>query len=322
MRRLVLAWSLTAALLTGCAAADREGPAVPEEDAAPLIGVALYGVENDYMIRIADAASRYAEGLGIRLELYTGDLDADAQIAQIGTMLERGTDGIVLVPQSAEGSTACVEKAVAAGVPIISVNTRVGHPGLVSRVGSDDVEAGRILMRETAAALGGRGTVAILEGPPGQSAQVDRRAGIREVLQDLPDIRVLSCKTANWSEMEARIVVQKWLDTFGHLDAIIAQSDSMALGAAAVCAERGIEDLVIVGVDGAPGAVEAVREGTMRMTIFQDAEAQMRTALDVILAAVAGEPVEPEYWIPLEVVTRDDVEDFGRRHMTDTPENT
>lgn len=314
MKRWVWMLFLTTLLLTGCSveSPDEESSHQEPQARTPHIGAALYGVENDYMVRIASAISQYAEERRIQLELYEGNYDAATQLTQIETMLSEGVDGVILIPQSAKDSVVCVDRAVTAGIPIISVNTRVEHPGLTSRVGSDDMEAGRMLMRETAEALHGAGTVAILEGPPGQSAQLERREGMREALQEYPDILVISCKTANWSELEARIVVQKWLDTFEDLDAIIAQSDSMALGAATVCGEQGREDIVIVGMDGTPEAVRAVREGSMRMTIFQDAEEQARMALDVICSAVAGESVEPEYWIPLEMVTKNNAEDLWK----------
>ena len=46
------------------------------------------------------------------------------------------------------------------------------------------------------------------------------------------------------------------------------------------------------------------------MTIFQNAEEQAQTALRVIQAAIAGERVDAEYWVPLEIVTKDNAADF------------
>lgn len=274
------------------------------------IGMVLYGMENDYMLRLAGEASQYANEKGIKLTIYTGDYDAATQLIQVEAMISNGIDGIILVPQSVDSSTACVDRAMEAGIPIITLNTRVSHPGLTCRVGSDDREAGRLLMSEAANALGGEGVIAILEGPVGQSAQLERRAGMREALQPYEGLHIASCKTANWSSLEARIMVEKWLETFETLDAIIAESDSMALGASAVCREHGRDDILIFGIDGSAAALEAVARGEMRMTIFQNAGEQAKTALDTICAAVSGEPVEPEYWIPLETVNADNVQEY------------
>ena len=58
-------------LLPGCGGRPATSGALPEEaepDDVLCIGVALYGVENDYMIRFASAASQYAKEQNIELE--------------------------------------------------------------------------------------------------------------------------------------------------------------------------------------------------------------------------------------------------------------
>lgn len=320
MRRRILGaiLCLNLCLLAGCgtpvpngSGMSQTGSGAQTDDNSLCIGITLYGLENDYMVRFATAVTEYAKQQNVELELYAGNYDASTQISQVEQMIEDQVDGIILIPQSSVDCVSCVDKAVEAGIPIISVNTRVANDQLTSYIGSDDTEAGKILMEKTAEALEGSGTIAILEGPLGQSAQVERRNGIQEQLQDYPDIQVISCKTANWSELEAQVVAQNWFNTFEHLDAIVAESDSMALGAAAVAEEMGYNDMVIVGVDGSYAALEAIQQGKMQMTVFQNAEAQAKKALDVIQSAIEGEDVQPEYWIPLEIVTKDNVKDYG-----------
>ena len=130
------------------------------------------------------------------------------------------------------------------------------------------------------------------------------------MLQTYEDIQVVSCKTANWSEREAQVVVRKWLETFDRLDAIAAESDSMALGAVSVCQELGRNDIVIVGIDGSQEGIRAVERGEMLATVFQNAEEQAQTALRVIQDAVEGRAVEPEYRVPLETVRKSNAKDF------------
>lgn len=317
MRQRIGILLLVLCLLAGCGVSDQngsgtisQGSSEPRGNNSLCIGITLYGLENDYMVRFATAVADYAEEQGIELELYAGNYDASTQIRQVEQMIEDQLDGIILIPQSSADCVSCVDKAVEAGIPIISVNTRVANDRLTSYVGSNDTEAGEILLRETAKALGGRGAVAVLEGPIGQSAQVERRNGIQQELQKYEDIQVLSCKTANWSELEAQVVVQKWLNTFEELDAIIAENDSMALGAVDVAEKQGKDDLVIVGVDGSQEALEAVQQGKMQMTVFQNAEAQAETALNVIRDTIAGKPVKSAYWIPLKVVTKENVTEY------------
>lgn len=316
-RRRIGAVIVALCLLTGCTTAPMGGSNPPEQSSQPTtqgadalrIGMALYTLENDYTVRFATAAAAYAVEHDIQLDVYDGNYDAATQISQVEQMIADGVDGIILNPRSATECAPCVDMAVAAGVPLISVNTRVEHDQLTSYVGSDDVEAGRLLLQETAKALSGSGNIAILEGPVGQSAQTERLAGMRAALQDYEDMNVLSVKTANWSMLEAEVVVQKWLSTFDQLDAIVAQNDNMALGAVKAAQDAGVQ-LVIVGMDGSQAALEAVEQGELWLTVFQNAEAQGETCLQVMAAAIAGETVDSEYLIPLEIVTNENVQDY------------
>ena len=317
-------------------------------DGTLRIGVAVYSLQNEYMKRFAASASEAAEKAGITLKIYDGNYDAGLQVTQIEEMIESGVDGILLNPEDADESAACVDLAQEAGVPVIAVNTRVNSDKIASYVGSDDEEAGRLLMQRVADALGGSGNVVILEGPIGQSAQRERLAGMKEILRKYPELKVISCKTANWSRLEARGVMEKWLGIFDRIDAVAAENDDMALGAADAVAEKRSSDaaagnsssdvatdaatekrssdaamekrtsdiaaekndsenssgadLVIVGIDGSEDAVRAVENGQMTATIFQNAEAQGETAVQVMSELLQGNRIEKEYLIPFELI--------------------
>ncbi|MBR2189538.1 MAG: substrate-binding domain-containing protein [Eubacterium sp.] len=308
-------------------------------DGTLRIGVAVYSLQNEYMKRFAASASEAAEKAGITLKIYDGNYDAGLQVTQIEEMIESGVDGILLNPEDADESAACVDLAQEAGVPVIAVNTRVNSDKIASYVGSDDEEAGRLLMQRVADALGGSGNVVILEGPIGQSAQRERLAGMKEILRKYPELKVISCKTANWSRLEARGVMEKWLGIFDQIDAVAAENDDMALGAADAVTEKrssdaaagnsssdvamdaateksssdasakknssgnsGGADLVIVGIDGSEDAVRAVENGQMTATIFQNAEAQGETAVQVMSELLQGNRIEKEYLIPFELI--------------------
>ena len=141
----------------------------------------------------------------------------------------------------------------------------------------------------------------ILEGPIGQSAQQERLEGIKSVLAEYPNLHVIGNKTANWSRLEAKSVMTKWLQTFDTIDAVVAENDDMALGALDAINETD-KEIYVVGIDGSEEGVRAVEEGKMYMTVFQDAESQSQSALDVILKCMNDETVEESYWIPLKKI--------------------
>lgn len=293
------------------------------------IGLTLYSIQNEYTKRFAEAAQSQAEEMGIDLLLYDGNYDASRQNAQVEAMIREEVDGILMIPQDSADCAEGVEIAAEAGIPVVSVNTRVDSNQIISYVGSDDIVAGELVAQSVADILDGIGNVVILEGPIGQSAQIERLEGMKHVLAEYPDLHVIGKKTANWSRLEAKNVMSKWLQTFDRIDAVIAENDDMALGALEAIEEAGqnmfayseqsgnqdaeeiadqnekqntMQGIYVVGIDGSEEGLQAVEERRMYMTVFQDAEAQSQKALEVLNAYIQGENVEETYWIPLETI--------------------
>lgn len=290
--------------LTGCGTSGKD-PAPAElsgQEEKVRIGITFYSLRNEFTVRIVNAALSRANELGAELVVYDGNYDPKMQILQVEEMIRDGVDGMILNPQDADACAPCVDLAVEAKVPVVGVNTKVNHEELTSYVGSRDLTAGKMQMEKAAELLGGRGKIVILEGPVGQSAQVERQKGIHEVLEKYPDITVMSEKSGNWSRNEGMAVMKNWLEAFDDIDMVIAENDEMALGAAEAVREAG-EEIPIIGLDGSMEALEAVQSGELAATFFQDAEAQGCKAVEVLLDSIEGREVEQDYWIDFEEVT-------------------
>ena len=156
--------------------------------------------------------------------------------------------------------------------------------------------------------------IVIIEGPMGQSAQLQRYEGISNVLANNPDIDVLAIDTANWSRSEAMTLMETWLTTYGEdIDAVIGENDEMALGARQAIVAAGL-DIPCIGVDGIADAVTAVSTGDMIASDFQNAEGQMTGALDAAVTVINGGSVEKEIWIPFEMITPDNYEEYVNKY--------
>ena len=277
-----------------------------------VLGMTLYSLKNEFTVRLANAATAKAEELGAEIKIYDGNYDPSTQISQIETMISDGVDGIILNPQDIQALAVGVDKAVEAGIPVVGVNTRVESDKLTSYVGSEDVYAGELEMQYIVDLIGDTGNIVIIEGPLGQSAQIERRQGIQNVLDKYPNINVLAEKTANWSRSEAMTIMENWLQAFDQIDAVVAENDEMALGARQAIEAKGL-DVPAIGVDGITDALNAVEKGSMVASVFQDGAGQGSEAVEVLIKHINGEEVKPEYWIDFELVTKDNVEEFKKR---------
>lgn len=291
MRKSKLA---AAALMLSLAVA---GPAMAQEKKTYKIGAAVYGLKGEFMQLWANALKEHplVKDGTVKVTVFDGKYDALTQNNQFETMVTQKYDGILFVPIDVQAGAEAVEKAAEAKIPVVGSNTRVNSDKLLSYVGSNDVIAGEMEAESVIKAMGGKGNLVILEGPIGQSAQIERRKGNQNVLAKNPNVKVLEMKTANWSRAEAMSLTENWLTSHaGKINGIIGQNDEMALGAIEALKAKGIDPKVVpvVGIDGVSDAVRAVKAGSM-VSVLQDANAQAQGALDVLMRNLIGPSYKP-----------------------------
>lgn len=279
------------------------------------IGATYYTLQTEFCMRMDDAAKVWAEENGVKYTSYDGNNDAAAQLEQVETMIADGVDAIILNPQDADACSACVDAAVEAGIPIVGVNTMVNNDQLTAYVGSEDVSAGEEIMQYMIDYMeSDTFNIVVIEGPMGQSAQLQRYEGITNVLADYPNIKILAQDTANWSRSEAMTLMETWITTYGdEIDAVVSENDEMALGAREAIEAAGM-DLPCIGIDGITDAVAAVESGKMIASDFQNAEGQITGALETAVKCVNGEDYEKEVWIPFEMITPDNYQDYQNKY--------
>jgi putative xylitol transport system substrate-binding protein len=284
------------AMLAAVLAATTIGAA---QAAQPVrIGVMPYGLKAEFMQMWTNAVKQdpAVKNGSVQIVVFDGNYDALTQSNQFDTMITQKYDAIIFAPIDKNAGSAAVAKAVAAHIPVIGSNTHVSGDQLTSYVGNDDVVAGRLEAEAIVKAIGGKGNVVIIEGPIGQSAQIDRSKGIAEVLAQHKDVKVLENKTANWSRAEALALVEDWLTSHpGQINGVIAENDEEALGAIQAMKSKGLDPkkIPVAGIDGIADGIQAAKRGEMT-TFFQDAKAQSQGALDLAMRAVVGPSYKPQ----------------------------
>ena len=262
------------------------------------IAAAVYGLKAEFMQLWTAALNRHPavkSGLA-KVTVFDGKYDANTQNDQFDTMITQKYDAIIFVPIDIQAGAKAVEKASEAKIPVIGSNTRVNSDLLTAYIGSNDVLSGKMEAEAVLDKMGNKGNVVIIEGPIGQSAQIERRKGNLEAISAHPDIKTLEMKTANWSRAEALTLMEDWLTSHkGQIKGVIGQNDEMALGAIQAIKQAGlnVSDFDIAGIDGVTDALLAVKRGEMT-SILQDATAQAQGALDLALHAVLGDSYQPQ----------------------------
>ncbi len=304
-RPKLAAAALAAVLAAAC------GPSEPPAGGRPRIGVSLLNLSNEFIVMLDAAMREKAGALDVELDIKDAQRDALRQVQQVETFIARRVDAIILNPCEVEGSAPAVDKARAAGIPIVNVNSET-RSAPDAFVGSRDEESAELAMGYIATRLGGKGKVAMMHGFMGQAAQIQRERGARAVLAKHTGLALVADQTAEWDRARAMTLMENWIQAHGDaLDAVFAQNDEMAMGALlALERAKRKEKVIVVGVDAIADALRAVKDGRLDATVFQDARGQGAGAVEAAAKLARKQPVEKAVYIPFQLVTRENVDRF------------
>lgn len=281
------------------------------------LGLSWFSMAEEYLAQIyTEFEKAIAEqGLTDKVEVVFLDCNMDAakQNEQVDNLITQGVDAIIMIPFDREQQVPAVEAAAAAGIPMIELCASTAAQDLrTTYVGSDDTDSGRKLMDYLGEQAGGKGNIVVIHGPAGQNAEVMRHLGMQEVLEEkYPDMNVAAEKIADWDRAKSMSAMENILQSDMQVDVVFAEDDGMAMGALEAIEGSGKEGSIIIGgIDGIPDAFNAIKEGRLTCTVYQNAKAQAEKALEVALLAASGEKLEKLYDVPYELVTKDNVDDY------------
>jgi len=279
------------------------------------IGVSIQGNKSTFMQYVVSGMMDYVKDMkNVQLLVVYAEDRADKQVGQIETFIAQKVDAIIMNPVDSVASSAAVDAAVKAKIPIITVNTKTDNQKSATAFsGSDDVEAGQIQMESLAKMVGYKGNVVILHGAMGHSAQVSRRIGYLNVLKKYPGMALLYEQSADWQTDKAQSIMENWLQMGKPIAAVATNCDTMAVGAQnAIDAAKMTGKILVSGMDAIPEVMASIQSGVISSTLWQDGIGQGSKAVELAIAA-AGKKKVADVYVPFELVTKDNIAQFMKR---------
>ncbi|WP_095055794.1 sugar ABC transporter substrate-binding protein [Pseudomonas sp. Irchel s3b2] len=281
------------------------------------IGVSMSQFDDTWLTYLRESMDTKAKSYpdGVKLQFEDARSDVVKQLSQVESFISQKVDAIVVNPVDTAATKKITEAAVKAGIPLVYVNRRpddLNLPKGVVTVASNDLEAGQMQMQYLADKMGGKGDIVILLGDLANNSTTNRTKGVKEVLAKYPNIKIEQEQTGIWSRDKGMTLVNDWLTQGRKFDAVVSNNDEMAIGAAMALQQAGVEkgSILIAGVDGTPDGLNAVKKGSMVVSVFQDAKGQADGSIDTAVKMARNEPVEPAVWVPYRLITLQNVDTF------------
>lgn len=259
--------SLTAAAALLCAGvvSAQAGAPTTEFRCQPgetyYMDVMMSGIE--YWKPVYETMKQAAHALGCKTA-YTGtsEYDVTKELASFEQILTKKPAGILLHPMNADPFIEPIDRASAAGVPVVTFAADSPKSKRIAFVaGNDDAES-RTAADLVAKDMKGKGEYAVLENPGQSNHDVRVKSFIAEMTEKYPDIKLVARAATLQDPNKAYTAVQNFAQAHPNLGAVFMPEATSAMGAAQASIELG-NKIRVMCVDVNAKVLDLIKSGQM-----------------------------------------------------------
>lgn len=250
--------------------------AVQQLPSKPLRLAFLCFQNNPFWFPIRDgakAATQYLQNFNTTVDYIVmgDDLKADKVVAAIETAIAKKYDGIVVSP-FADGTETAINKAVDAGIPVVTIIGESSKPGKrLCFIGQDAAAAGELAGKIMAEAMGGRGKLGIITGNLSTVQHEQRRKGAEDYIKkNYPDIQIIGVWEAHDKAELTYNIARDMISANPDLKMIYCTAGGPFGAAKAVQDLKKTGQIGVVCYDWVPDNVRYVKSGEIIAAISQD----------------------------------------------------
>lgn len=297
-RELIAAGALA---MTGC---DRRGhktlAVIPKADA------------DLFFLTVHAGAEEAAHNLNVAIDWNGPDQETDysRQIQIVDVMIARHVDGLAISATDDRALIAPLERATAAGIPIVIFDSAVNIQNYVSMVATDNYAAGRTAARLLAGLLPKGGKIGmVMQKPGGTSTELRERGFEDTVAREFPHLAVVAQQFGMGDRARSMAVAENILTAHPDLAGIFASSEASSIGSIrAIQARKLAGKLKLVTFDVSEIHMDALRDGTSNVMLVQDAFRIGYEAVKSLADRLNGRIPARRLEIPARVVLRGDLD--------------
>lgn len=295
------------ALLAACVLAITAGCASDPNEADVAAGGVTVGFSNPQALQpslatFQESLTVAGDKLGIEVTSSNAALSVSKQVSDLESFVTSRVDAIVVFPLSTDAIRPVVERARAAGIKVVGFSGVFPEDGQTPDAGPFDANLDQGISTVGAKAasdfvaerLGGKGNVLCVNfGGPVPALIALEQAYERFVTEGNPGIQWLGTAVDETDDLAgAQTTTADAITRFPQgIDAVMAYTDLAAIGAAQALAAAGAKDAVIIGQQGNPEGVAAIRSGQIDGDIDPKPWRQALTALAMVRGLLNGETV-------------------------------
>jgi ribose transport system substrate-binding protein len=236
---------------------------------------------DEFQTSSVDAITNFMKQVGYETVSLNADNKTDLQQSQMNDVINLKPAAIILAAVDFEALKPSIEKARAAGIPVMIFDRQIKSTmsDLTSVAGT--VEIGEIaaaeiqrLLKEKNGAV--KGKVLQVLGDPADPYTLDIQQGFEEKMKAFPDVTIISKPAMQWEAANAGTIVADQMLANPDIDLVFVHAAHLAVAAVASLEAKGKKpgDVLLVSSNGAPVGLDLIRKGWEQVEVEQPLFAQ------------------------------------------------
>jgi len=272
----LLSLFVVVAMIAGCAPKPAaEEPAAPAQPAAKLyIPVISKGFQHQFWQAVKAGSEQAAKDLNVEITFEGPESEAmvDKQVEMFQTALDKKPAAICLAAVDSKAFQPLLEKAKAAGIPVIGFDSGVDSDIPVSTATTDNIAATALAADKMAELIGGEGEVAIIAHDQTSRTGIDRVKGFTDQIKaKYPKITIVDTQYGGGDHLKSTDLAKAIIQAHPNLKGFFGANEGSIIGVLNAVKELGMEGkIVVIGYDSGQQQMDAIRAGVEAGAITQN----------------------------------------------------
>ncbi|KZY33869.1 hypothetical protein A3731_19825 [Roseovarius sp. HI0049] len=233
------------------------------------------------------------------------------QISDIEDLIRQDIDLLIYWPVDDAAIASVLERTVEAGIPTVQAGGGfTDNAGTVSNAYISQWRLGEMVARNLMKDLGGEGQIIAMLPIAGTTAAVDQLDALETVLEEYPDVELLSAEYGDWNRAKAKQITENLLQRFPQIDGVFSPAGQMSIGVAEAFEEAGrLEEVTMSPGDEYNGWLKWVADNGQGGAVTFPTRAGQE-AVKIGLSILKGEEVTRGTAVESEYIAPEDIGEY------------
>ncbi len=283
----------SSALMAAALLASACGAATPAADAQPYIPIISKGFQHQFWQAVRAGSEKAATEFNVRItfEGPESESQVDKQLEMLQTALDKKPAAICFAALDSKAAIPLLEKAKAAGIPVIGFDSGVDSDIPLSTAATDNLAAASMAADKMSELIGGAGEIGVIVHDQTSRTGIDRRDGfVNQIKAKYPNITIVDVQYGGGDQLKSTDLAKAIIQAHPNIKGFFGANEGSIIGVLNAVKELSMEGkITVIGYDSGQQQIDAITSGVQAGAITQDPIGIGYKCVEAAVKAIKGE---------------------------------